>query len=240
MPHVNERSYVSAPAPDLKSAPPPTILQETLRVQEDAAGMLCTTISTNSTTSEPQDGGLTMTKSITPAPEADAIEAEKPPIDAGAPNSPDEAYTLAGAVMAAATADPAASLPSHEAGDVVADDADAGGQEDAAAETQAKADADAAAAPKPKARAQPRAAPKPDVQKLAYLAGVITQLNITGHRLGLMDELYNLHGLIVLRDHEADTHALDLAGIVTDPAHSLELALENWANAARRTIAAAA
>lgn len=115
--------------------------------------------------------------------------------------------------------------PSDQPG---ADKADAAA-EDAAA--QAKAEAEAAAAAE--------AAPPVDVAFWSVLERLITQLNTTGHRAGLIDELTQLYGLQIDQDEGEDAAAVSMLGITTDKAKSLADALDNWGNAARRKIAEA-
>lgn len=110
--------------------------------------------------------------------------------------------------------------------------ANADAQAAAQAEAQAKADAEAAAAAAAEAEA-----PALDLPTLSYLERQITQLNITGHRAGLVDELRDLYGMVIDQDEELGTFTVAMQGITTDPADSLHMALENWGNAARRAIA---
>jgi flagellar motor switch/type III secretory pathway protein FliN len=115
----------------------------------------------------------------------------------------------------------------------------------AEAEAQAKAEAEAAAAAEAEgqAKAEAEATPEPidpkRLEDLNHLAQTIHMLNTTGHRLGLVDELRNLWGAEIV-ESDGDGVTVAMQGITTEPSDSLDTALTNWANAARRTIAAAA
>ena len=102
----------------------------------------------------------------------------------------------------------------------------------AAAEAEAAAKAEAAAPAEP---IDPKR-----IEDLNHLARTIHMLNTTGHRLGLVDELANLWGAEIVEGDDPYAVTVAMQGITTDPADSIETALTNWANAARRTIAAAA
>ncbi len=118
--------------------------------------------------------------------------------------------------------------PSDQPG---ADKADAAA-EDAA--VQAKPEAEAA-----EVAAAAEAAPPVDVATLSVLERLITQLNTTGHRAGLVDELTQLYGLEIDQADGEDAASVRMMEIETDQADTLATALDNWGNAARRKIAEA-
>ncbi len=108
---------------------------------------------------------------------------------------------------------------------------DAAGADNAEAERLA---VDKAAKPK-----RSRKAPELNLEVLSNLSRTIEMLNTTGHRLGLVDELRQVHGAqITENEHEGVT--VEIAGIKTVPADTMETALTNWANAARRAMNEAA
>jgi hypothetical protein len=78
-----------------------------------------------------------------------------------------------------------------------------------------------------------------NVEALTYCARQIDMLNTSGHRLGLIDELKQLYGMEITED-EVDGVTVSCEGITIDPADTVENALTNWANAARRASLAAA
>jgi hypothetical protein len=78
-------------------------------------------------------------------------------------------------------------------------------------------------------------APPLDIGNLRYCAQLIADLNTTGHRLALLDELRDKYGLTGEVEQQ-DGFAICMQGITIEPAPYLELALDNWANAARRAI----
>ncbi|MES2815337.1 MAG: hypothetical protein V4720_10615 [Pseudomonadota bacterium] len=162
----------------------------------------------------------------------------KTPKAAAANDQPTEATTKTPAVETALAPDgtaPSSEAPaSSEAGSDLAgkatpsdqpgaDKADAAA-EDAAAE--AKAEAGAA-----------EVAPLVDVATLSVLERLITQLNTTGHRAGLIDELTQLYGLEIDQADGEDAASVRMMEIETDQADTLATALDNWGNAARRKIA---
>lgn len=103
----------------------------------------------------------------------------------------------------------------------------------------AQAEADAAAAAEDERLAQEAAAaaeaPALDLNTLTFLAVQIDMLNTTGHRLGLVDELIGLYGADIA-DRDDEGVSVTMQGISIEPADSMENALTNWANAARRAV----
>jgi hypothetical protein len=73
-----------------------------------------------------------------------------------------------------------------------------------------------------------------NVYALTYCARQIDMLNTTGHRLGLIDELVQLYAMQIDEDEETGTVTIACEGVTIDPADTVENALTNWANAARR------
>ena len=122
--------------------------------------------------------------------------------------------------------------PDQPGADTAAQAAEAEAKAEAAAtEAAAQAEADRLAAEE----AAKTEAPALNLDALTYCARQIDMLNTSGHRLGLVGELEQLYGAKVFeRDGEGVT--VQIEGITTEPADTLENALTNWANAARRAI----
>jgi hypothetical protein len=79
-----------------------------------------------------------------------------------------------------------------------------------------------------------------NVDALTHCARQIDMLNTSGHRLGLIDELVQLYRMEITEDDEAGTVTIACEGVSIEPADTVENALTNWANAARRACMAAA
>jgi hypothetical protein len=155
---------------------------------------------------------MTKAKTSTPEDQAPAVE------------------TTTAAAVPATEAPPVEPGADATAGDTATDPAAAEAEAAAAAEAEAKAEAVAALGEVFEAK---------HIENLNHLAQTIHMLNTTGHRLGLVDELQNLWGAEIV-ESDGDGVTIAMQGITTEPSDSLDTALTNWANAARRTIAAAA
>jgi hypothetical protein len=123
-----------------------------------------------------------------------------------------------------------------------AEAAEAAAASEAAEKARAEADAAAAAEAGEKTAletfADANPLPEQKLQALTYCARQIDMLNTTGHRLGLIDELTQLYRMEITEAEEGVTVACE--DITSPLSDTVENALTNWANAARRTIAAAA
>lgn len=143
------------------------------------------------------------------------------------------------------TTEDTATPPDQPGADSVTGDTDLDAKSSAmaaahATEAEAAAAAAAAAAEAEAATAAAAAeAPSLDLPTLSYLERYITQMNVTGHRSGLVDELRDLYAAVITEDAEDGSATVAMMGITTDPADSLQVALDNWGNAARRAIAEA-
>lgn len=120
--------------------------------------------------------------------------------------------------------------------------------EAAVAEAEAKAQAAAAAAAaaataaaeaEAKAATRKAKAKKLDLPTLDYCANHIATRNFTGLRAELVEELIDNYGLDIRTNDETGRVTLTMKGITIDPADTMETALTNWGNAARRHIAQA-
>lgn len=177
-----------------------------------------------------------MTKAKTQAAEAETPTGEDPAIIP----APTEGQDAAGADIQPVT-DPEGTPPTGETPAAETADQTPPTAEETLAAAQAKADAEAEAAAAAEAarlaaEAEASAAPELNLAALTHLARTIDMLNTTGHRLGLKDELTDLYGAqIIETDGEGVT--VEIEGIKTEPSDSLETALANWANAARRAMA---
>lgn len=112
---------------------------------------------------------------------------------------------------------------------------DAAGADNAEAEAAAKAEAEYLAGDKAAKPKRSRKAPELNLEALSNLTRTIDMLNTTGHRLGLVDELRQVHGAQIAKDEDEGV-TVEIAGIKTVPADTMETALTNWSNAARRVI----
>ena len=202
-----------------------------------------------------------MTKAKTPAPEADA-KTEDPGLPLTAPGAPDQpgadtptaeqlasaaAEAEATAAKEAAEADAAAAAAAEADAKAKAEAAEAEAAEKAAIEAQALADAAAAAEADATAKADAEAEASDqaandaairaaEARDLTTVATTIAMLNVTGHRLGLISDLQDQWGAII-PGSDGEGVTVDMCGIKTNPADSVENALTNWANAARRKAA---
>jgi hypothetical protein len=156
-----------------------------------------------------------MTKKNTPTAEATADDVFNTAAEAQAKADAEAAEAKAAAQVAAK----AEELAQAEAAEAAA-----------AAQAAEKAALEALAAPSP--------VPELNVQALTYAARQIDMLNTAGHRLGLVDELTQLYDMEIVEGESGVTIACE--GVSIDPADTVETALTNWANAARRACLGAA
>jgi hypothetical protein len=90
----------------------------------------------------------------------------------------------------------------------------------------------------PKDQAPAAEAPQLNVAALTYCARQIDMLNTSGHRQGLIDELAQLYKLWIKETDQG--FVIYCEGIASPPSDTVENALTNWANAARRACLEAA
>lgn len=172
-----------------------------------------------------------MTKAKTTAPEAETPTTEGQDTVAGEAETTDQPGADDAAAEEAAKAE-ADRLAAEEAAKAEADHL-------AAEEAEAKAKADAQAKADAAAKSKRARARKLDLPTLDYCANHIATRNFTGLRAELVEELTTHHGLKVETDDDTGQIRLGMQGISIDPADTLETALANWSNAARRHIAQA-
>lgn len=170
----------------------------------------------------------------------DAAEAEKPPVDPAAKGQDTLAASdgTAGPDATGADIPPAAETEDQNPPAPTAEELAAAAAEKAEADAREKAEVEAAAAVRA-AKAKKARAKKLDLPTLDYCANHIATRNFTGLRAELVEELTDSYGLQVETDDDTGQVKLAMQGISIDPADTLETALANWSNAARRHIAQA-
>lgn len=82
--------------------------------------------------------------------------------------------------------------------------------------------------------ASAQVAPPMPWRELRYLEEQITMLNHDGPRDGLCEELRLHHGALIEADPLGEVWQVTVYGLEGEPSNTLRVALENWANAARR------
>jgi multidrug efflux pump subunit AcrA (membrane-fusion protein) len=197
----------------------------------------------------------TIPATATTEPGADTTPVDAPdgtPPSGETPASAEDLAQAAADAEAKAEAEAAEANAAAQAADAAAAKAQAEkaeAEEAARAAEEAKAAADAAAA-EAEAKAQAEqaeaemAALRAEVDQermsaLTRIAALITEQNVTGHRPGLISDLQDHWDAVYDTSGGPDTVAIEIYGIKTEPADSMETALTNWANAARREIAQA-
>ena len=72
--------------------------------------------------------------------------------------------------------------------------------------------------------------------EVRYLTDQVTLLNHDGPRDGFVEDIRTRHGGTVQKDLAQETVQISIQGITGEPGPTLHIALENWANAARRAL----
>jgi hypothetical protein len=200
----------------------------------------------------PEDTGLPITAPETPVGEgADTQPINAPDGTAPSDETPASAEDLAAAAVEAEAkakaeedeANAARAAAAEAEAKALAEAAEAQAAAEAAEAARAAVEAAAEAKAKEEAEAAAAAAAEPPALNLAtlsHLAKTIDMLNVTGHRLGLVDELHDLYGAKTEADETTGIIEVEIEGVKGAPADSLETALANWANAARRAVTKAA